>query len=255
MADPVHNPPDVLAYPCSIGRPSIGSGRFARQLAKYFQHVHVSHPKLAELGIIRDCLGSWYAQHWWEAKFSFSVGLPEHAADCAVPGSVDLVTVMDSAHSANTTDIVRSVAESLASNGTMAIVQREPYPLIVSSHEVNAIARSLFALTDTNVRSSGLDHIALPEGLFIQDVTKRIEINTAGRVDASSSPESTGVHPAHRRYSFSHSAKEAAGWSEQVDAQWFHRLFTKHGPAEDIERHLRSIEEAIDKHSSNHHTV
>ncbi|KAK5714223.1 hypothetical protein LTR17_017305 [Elasticomyces elasticus] len=275
MADSTHDPPDTLAYPRStedlvleyhrahsnslrlahdLG---IGSGRFARQLAKYFQHVHVSHPNPAKLGTVRDDLGSWYAQHWWEAKFSFSVGMPEHAANCAVPGSVDLVTIMDSAHSANTTDMVRSVAESLAPNGTMAIVQREPYPLIVSSHEINALAQSLFSLTDTNFRNSSLDNVELPDGLFIQDVTKRIAINAADRVDASSFHESTptGVHPAHRRYNFSDPAPETAGWSEQVDAQWFRRLFTKHGPDEDIERQLRSIEEAIDKHSSNHNTV
>ncbi|KAK3657863.1 hypothetical protein LTR56_002245 [Elasticomyces elasticus] len=266
MADPAHNLPEdlILEYHRAHSNSlrlahDLGSrsGRFAPQLAKYFQHVHVSHPSDTGLSMIRDDLGGWYAQHWWEAKFSFSVGMLEHAADCAVPGNVDLVTVMDSAHSTNTTDMVCSVAESLAPNGTMAIVQREPYPLIVSSHEINALAQSLLALADTNFRSSSLDNVELPDGLSIQDVTKRIAINAADRVVASSFQEltPTGVHPAHRRYNFSDPAPEAAGWSEQVDAQWFRRFFTKHGPDEDIERQLRSIEEAMDKRSSYHNTV
>lgn len=250
-----------------------GSGVFVPTLAEYFQHVHVSDTNHTNVAKAREKLGEWYAQNWWKAKFSFSVTAAENADECVACGSVDMVTLMMSAHRTDIEATVRSVARSLAPNGTLAIVQYSPACTVVDNETVNAAVQSLFKVWGQQIMrtadsengstaqrgmvqgNSGLDYVPLPEGLFIQDVTKRIKINLRGRVEkAFVLPGQEGrvacsrVGPDHRKYEFCCPEKEAEGWQQEVDAAWFRGFISsveQEGKLHLFEDHFRSVEDAI----------
>ena len=210
-----------------------GSGVFAPTLAEYFQHVHVSDPKPAFIVQARQRLDQWFAEHWWKSRFTFSVTAAENADEVAAKRSVDLVTLMQCVHWTDQDRTVESVAASLAPNGTMAIVAYNPAPAVVGNELTNQAVRQLFAFWADNIidaaggkesmlamkfipqENSGVESILLPDGLFIQDVTKRIEINITGRGEA---PHALPGHehlmglsranPLHRRYEYSSEERE-----------------------------------------------
>ncbi|KAK5120721.1 hypothetical protein LTR85_006079 [Meristemomyces frigidus] len=251
-----------------------GSGVFVPILAEYFQHVHISDSNPTNVSKARQRLGEWYQQNWWKAKFSFSVTAAEEACECGVPGSVDMATLMMSAHWTDVEAMVQSVGQSLAPNGTLAIVQYNPACTVVGNKPVNAVVQDLFqALGEELVRAaggdksltgqrsmpqsnSGLDYVPLPEGTFIQDVTKRIKINVRGRGDGAFvvpgqeervAPSRVGA--LHRKYDFAFPDEEADGWRQEVNGPWFRGFISsmeQEGKLQLFEEHFEAIDRKIE---------
>ncbi|KAK3686961.1 hypothetical protein LTR37_019315 [Vermiconidia calcicola] len=257
----------------------VGSGSilFASRLAEYFQHVHASDRKSANIERARQRLDSWHAENWWKGKFTFSVTPAEKAHEIAALGSVDLVTLIECAPWTDQDAVVDSVAKSLAPNGTLAVDTTNPAPTVIGNELVNALVRELFdfwinaLLQELHPNStigkrylaqanSGVECVPLPEGKFIQDVTKRIDINTHGRgSDAHALPGHEDMalpsraHPDHRRYEFSSEDPEGRGWRYEVEASWFRGLIGstgKEGRLHVYESRLREIERAVTETTS-----
>ena len=144
-------------------------------------------------------MDAWFAEHWWKGRFTFSVTKAEKADEIAAKGSVDLVTLIQCAHLTDHDEMVDSAARSLGPNGTLAVVQINPAPTVVSNDVVREAVTRLFHFWGRNMLeakggkeslmgtrylpqgNAGVECIPLPEGAFIQDVTKRIDINVRGR--------------------------------------------------------------------------
>lgn len=142
--------------------------------------------------------------------------------------------------------VVAAVARSLSPNGSLVVVSVNPAPTVVDNDTVNTLVRDLFQYWLANVLeaaggkdsmmsrryvpqgNAGMECFPLPDGAFIQDVTKRIDINATGR---GSAPHAVPGHEAllaasradaqHRRYAFSSDDPEGEGWRYQVDVEWF----------------------------------
>ncbi|KAK4503980.1 hypothetical protein PRZ48_004895 [Zasmidium cellare] len=222
-----------------------GSAIYVPTLSEYFQHVHVSDPNASNLSQARQRLDAWYAENWWKAKFSFSRTSAEEADTCVARGSVDLCTFMMAAHwtEGDGEGFVRAVGGSLAPNGTLEVVQYNPCPRVIGNERVAEKVKRLYttygrvitekipwarSLVEKN--NSPLDWIHLPEGVFIQDVTKRIKINAHSREsdELFRIPGQEGlvaesrVGSEQRKYWFDEGRdQEAEGWRLEVGREWF----------------------------------
>ena len=254
-----------------------GSGVFATKLAEYFQHVHVSDSNATFVKQAKQRLDKWFAEHWWKAKFTFSVTSAENADEVAARESVDLVTLMQCAHWMDQEAMVKSVGASLAPNGTLAVVLIRPVPTVIGNESVNAAVQRLFAFWGKSVAAAaggkealmwqrylpqgnaGTECIRLPDPTFIQDVTKRIEINVQGRGRAPHAIRGledlvapSQANSQHRRYEYTSEDPEGEGWRYDVKANWFRGLI---GTLEQESRlrlydeYLEEIERLVDETS------
>ncbi|KAF2163640.1 hypothetical protein M409DRAFT_57147 [Zasmidium cellare ATCC 36951] len=222
-----------------------GSGVYVPTLSEYFQHVHVSDPNVENLSQARQRLDKWYAENWWKAKFTFSQTTAEQANECVANGSVDLCTLMMSAHwtEGNGEKFVAAVAESLAPNGTLAVVQYNPCPRVVGNERAAEAVRELYTTYGRVIRekipwarglveknNSPLDWVDLPEGVFIQGVTKRVKINAYSRESdelfcipgQEDLWAESRVGKEQRKYWYDEGRdKEAEGWRMEVGKEWF----------------------------------
>ena len=213
-----------------------GSGVFARRLAEYFQHVHVSDPTPAFIEQARQRLDKWFTDHWWKGRFTFSLTSGEQAHEVAAKQSVDLVTLMQCVHWIYQDQMVQSVAASLAPHGTMAVVVVHPAPRGCGNTTVDRAVQRLFEFWIDNVLESaggkdstmakrflpqafsGVGSVRLAESSFAQEVTERIDINVHNR---GTTPFAVNGYehlaapsratPLHRRYEFTSDDAEGMG--------------------------------------------
>lgn len=170
-------------------------------------------------------------------------------------------------------DLMKSVAESLAPNGTLALFYYKPAPSVLDSDNVHAAVQGLFEAwqqivlkkpTDSTPLTSklpqinsGLDFVPLPETFFIQDVTKRIYINACGKKGAAFRLPGKDVPVAaskisseHRIYEFEDSDEEGSGWRQNVDASWFRGLLSSmgmEGKEDFLEEHFSDIARQVNE--------
>lgn len=113
--------------------------------------MHVSDPNASFIEQARHRLDKWSAENSYKSNFSFSVTPAERADEAVAKGSVDLITLMQCAHWTDQDAMVHSVATSLASNGTLAIIQINPTPMVVGNETVNLAVRQLFEFWGQNI--------------------------------------------------------------------------------------------------------
>lgn len=223
-----------------------GSGIFATVLADYFNHVHLSDAKPEYIAEAKSKLDKWFEDYWFKARFTFSTTPAEKADEPVVKGSVDCVTMMQCAHWVDQKATVHAIARSLTPNGSLIVVSINPSPVIVDNKIVKEAVDRLFNFWMRNVlefaggpdsqtaqtfvpqHNSGVESIPLPEGDWIQDVTKRIDINVRDRGKAAhAAPGYEAVvlpshaNDQHRRYAYTSEDPEGQGWQYRVDAAWF----------------------------------
>ncbi|TKA25825.1 hypothetical protein B0A50_05580 [Salinomyces thailandicus] len=267
-----------------------GSGVYAPTLAKFFRHVHVSDPATSGLNASRQLLSAWSAENDKKrGRFTFSHTKPEEAAECVADKTVDLATLTECAHFTNPDAMVRSVAASLAPNGTLAMVTHRPIANVVGNQQVReAVARLYEAWgrkpwdvacgTDAKSRQQfglGLDYVPLPEDLFKREETRRITIN-AGRkdhalfrapFDASEDEEdlkmsademmdlpTSRVDAKEKRVEYSDDGEVGKGWRHEVGWESFRTriaMFDSFETVQRLEPYLTDIQECIMKTSPN----
>jgi len=178
----------------------------------------------------------------------------ESAAQALVPGTCDMVLILQTAHDTeDPKDLASKIAESLTPNGTLAVVQRSLYCKVIDNKRVAQLVEYLYADCvhiiesadgimyiygepegDQFVRrlcqsQTGLDWLPLQEQDFIQDVTKRILINAPSGTRAAfgipnldlGGSRSVDVNPVHRRYHYDEESEHGAGWCQRVTARYF----------------------------------
>ncbi|CAK3749743.1 Hypothetical predicted protein [Lecanosticta acicola] len=247
-----------------------GAAIFAPRLAEYFQHVHISDPSPTTLSRAREKVGEFYRENWWKGTFSLSLGTAEACQEAFARQSVDLVSLMMMAHwPEDTGRMMDAVAESLAPNGTLVVVSYAPCCSVVGDAGVNTALEGLWEAWGSNFardadrrierNNSPLDFIGLREeegdGVWLQDVTKRIKINFRDRGDAAFVIPGSGgrvaeskVGEKQRKYLFSDEDEEGAGWRKEVDAAWFRGYIGSLEKEENLgsyEEHLRELERVI----------
>lgn len=226
-----------------------GPGIFAAQLGKYFQRVHVSDTNKSFVEEARRRLdqGSTKVQH--TASFSFSVTAAETAHEPLPIGGVDLITLLECIHWTRQAEVVKSIATSLATRGTLAVVQYNPVPLVVGNPDIDSAVRRMFhfwAETMLEVSggvqsamgalylpqgNSGLESVPLLEESFVPEATKRIHINVYGKgasafvmpgQDEMVAP--SRARPQDARYEYTSDDAQGQGWRQIVDVSWFRGL-------------------------------
>ena len=251
-----------------------GSGVFATKLAEYFQHVHVSNSNASFIKHAREVIDRWFAEKWWKARFTFSVTQPETANEAVAKRSVDLTTLMQCAHLTDQEAMIHSVADSLTSKATLAIVQINPAPYVIDNDAVKQAVDRLFAFWGENTLetgggpqslmgttylpqgNAGTHCVPLPDELFIQDSVQRFDINVRerGRTPHAIPGQEHLVMPSqatseHEKEEFSSDEDaEGAGWRQEVGVSWFRGLL---GTMEQksrlhlYETHLKEVERVI----------
>ncbi|KAK5122488.1 hypothetical protein LTR85_004072 [Meristemomyces frigidus] len=266
-----------------------GSGVYSPTLARFFRHIHVSDPMTSGLATSRQLLSTWSSENpKSRGRFTFSVGKPEEAAECTTDSSVDFAIMTESAHF--TTDIeatVRSVAQTLAPGGTLAIITHRPISNVVGNEKVKEAVQRLFdawgrrpwdvACGDSTKSrqqfSLGLDFVPLPEELFKREETRRITINTHGRArelfhvpddeDEEDTPMSTDemwdmassrVTDKEKRHEFADEHESGKGWRHEVGWESFRTriaMFDSPDAMRRLEPELKEIQHLIMKTSPN----
>ena len=253
-----------------------GSGVYSPTLAKYFRHVHVSDPNPAGAANSRKLLSAWAAQNKKSrGRFTFSKEQPELGHDAVADGTVDMAIVTEGAHLADAELLVRSAAQSLATNGSLAFVSYSPICRIAGTPRADEAIQRLFTAWgpgawDTICGGSaqgkknfalGLDFIPLPDDLFDQSKTRRITINKGN--DAFAVPGQAGanaadsrVHTGERRHDYSSEGQDdvARGWRQEVGPEFFRAMTTAVLGAKDagrFEKEFKEIEKIIHETSPN----
>lgn len=266
-----------------------GSGVYSPTLSRFFRHIHVSDPSSSGLATSRQLLSAWSTENpKTRGRFSFSIGKPEQAAECATDGSVDFACITESAHFA--TDIeaaVRFIAQTLAPGGTLAIITHRPISNVVGNAQVAAAVQKLYSAwgrrpwdvacgDSAKTRqqfSLGLDFVPLPEELFVREETRRITINTHGQarelfhVPDEDEPDTTAMTPdemwdmpssrvndKEKRHEFSDEHESGKGWRHEVGWESFRTriaMFDSPETMQRLEPELKEIEALIMKTSPN----
>lgn len=262
-----------------------GKGAYLPILGEYFQHVHASDPDKGNLAKARRDMTAWSSKNWWKGRFTLDCASMEEATQSIVPGTCDLALMLQTAHMENILHRFTSrVAESLTPNGTLAVVQRSPFCTVLDNEEVAQLAQQMYAdiaqiinhthsfvYTETGFNTddsafrlsrlqAGLNWFNLPEGDFIQDVTKRILINAPNGLRAAfgipglegCDPSRFEVNPSHRLYHYGDESTYGHGWRQKVTAAFFSdvarqiiSLLKWHDELTEVEDRLFEIEEAI----------
>lgn len=256
-----------------------GSGVYSSTLAKHFQHVHVSDINEKAVETAKESLGRWQRESGWNGAFSFATTPAEEADSCVPDRSIDLAVLMEAAHWTDADTMVRSFAQSLAPNGTLAIVYYSPICSVMDNEIVNDAVQRLFnawsirPVRDVVSRGQrkvclGLDFVPLPEGLFYPELTRRITINTRGRGrdafmvpglwHSLPIPESTFDHikvdPREQIFEYSEDDQEGKGWQQDVKVDFFRReistLVHNEEALKAFEPYILEIERLVEESSS-----
>ncbi|KAI6869705.1 hypothetical protein KC338_g3370 [Hortaea werneckii] len=284
-----------------------GSGVYAPTLAKFFRHVHISDPSAAGLRTSREILsrsrssgrcsnetspqdGNGKESLRPRGRFTFSVGKPEEADTCVMDGSVDMVCLTESAHFTDDPEaMVRSIAASLSSGGTLVMVTHRPLAQVIGNNQVREAVDRLFEAwgrkpwevacgEGKRARQQfgmGLDFVPLPEDLFKREETRRITINTRGKAhvvfrapwDASEDEDdlkmsademmdlpTSRVDGKEKRVEYSDEDEAGKGWRHEVGWESFRtRIAMFDGPdtVKRLEPNLMEIQDLIMKTSPN----
>ncbi|KAK5170456.1 uncharacterized protein LTR77_005044 [Saxophila tyrrhenica] len=253
-----------------------GSGVYSPVLARYFRHVHVSDPSDVGLATSRQALSKWVSENKKSrGRFTFSNSKVEQGHESVADKTVDMVVMMEGAHFTNPEVMVRSAAQTLTSNGTLALVSYSPICRVVGNPGANEAVQRLHAAWGSqpwdvvcgDARgkknfSQGLDFVPLPDDIFDQSKTRRLTINTAGKgseafnglvpgVTADASDNKVRVN-GERRHDFSseNDADQAKGWRQEVGPEFFRSLTAAmFGPGQvsKFEKHFQEIQEIVHK--------
>ncbi len=257
-----------------------GSGVYSPVLARYFRHVHVSDPSAAGLTTSRAALSAWSADNKKSrGRFTFTTAKAELAHEAVADGTVDMVVMMEGAHFTNPEMMIRSAAQTLAKDGTLAIVSYSPICRVTGNPGANEAVQRLFAAWPaqpwdvicggTRGRknfSQGLDFVPLPEDLFDQTKTRRITINTSGKGSAAFSGMVPGVTAdasdnkvrvnGERRHDYSSEVgdEQAKGWRQEVGPEFFRGMTAAvvgSGAVQQYEKHFQEIQKIVHETSPN----
>jgi trans-aconitate 3-methyltransferase len=263
-----------------------GSGVYARNLAKFFRHVHVSDPDSEGVATSKRLLGEWSkANPKKRGRFTFSATAPEEAQECCADGSVDFAVLAECAHFTNAEEVVRNVGKTLIPGGTLAIVTHRPVGTVVGNEKVNEAMQRLFKAWGTkpwdiasgsDSRSKqqfslGLDFVPLPEDMYARDKTRRVTINTYGRAhdlfrhpnlddEAGMSTDdmmdmpTNRVDEKERRHEYTENDEYGKGWRYEVGWESFRTrisLLDSPDTVRRLEPYLKEVQELIEKTSPN----
>ena len=222
-----------------------GSGVYSPTLAKYFRHVHISDPSPAGTATSRKLMSAWAAQNKKSrGRFTFSKEKPELGHDCVADGTVDMAIVTEGAHVADAELLVRSAAQTLATNGTLAFVSYSPICRIAGSPRADEAIQRLFkawgdsawdvvcagSATGKKNFSLGLDFVPIPDDLFDISKTRRITINKGNNAFSIPGHEANAadsrVHNGERRHDYSSEGQDdvARGWRQDVGPEFFRAM-------------------------------
>jgi len=223
-----------------------GSGVVSPTLAKYFRHVHISDPNPAGTTTSRKLMSAWAAQNKKSrGRFTFSKEKPELGHDCVADGTVDMAIVTEGAHLADAEMLVRSAAQTLATNGTLAFVTYSPICRIAGTPRADEAIQRLFqawgdAAWDVVCGGTaqgrknfalGLDFVPIPDDLFDVSKTRRITINKGNNAFAVPGQEEANaadsrVHNGERRHDYSSEGQDdvARGWRQDVGPEFFRAM-------------------------------
>lgn len=269
-----------------------GSGVYAPILAGYFRHVHVSDPDAAGLKVTRQLMSTWCKKEENRKRrggFTFSVAQPEEAAECAADGTVDLAILTECAHFTDTETMVRSIAQTLAPGGTLAIVTHRPICTVVGNEQATKAVQTLFDFwgrrpwdiaCGTEAKSQhqyslGLDFVPLPEDLFSREKTRRITINSHGKRDAFQVPGldedkytpdvdmdfiTSRVDPKEKRIEYGENDEQGKGWRQVVGGESFRSRIAlmENGDKEAqnrLESYFQDINRVVSATSPNGHNI
>lgn len=254
-----------------------GSGVYSPTLARYFRHVHISDPAAAGLTNSRTLMSGWSAENKKSrGRFTFSAGKAEQGHEAVADRTVDMAIMMEGAHFTAADAMVRSAAQTLAKDGTLALVTYSPICRINGNPAANEAVQRLFnawgaqpwdvvcgEARGKRQFSTGLDFVALGDDLFDPAKTRRLTINTTGKgstaftvpgvnVDASDSR----VHSAERKHDYSSEAndEQARGWRQEVGPEFFRTMTAAligQGAVGQFEEHFKPIEKIVHETSPN----
>lgn len=225
-----------------------GSGVYSPILARYFRHVHVSEPQPTGLATSRQLLSTWSASNKKSrGRFTFSNTTPEQGHEAVADQTVDLAIMMQGAHFTDAELMVRSAAQTLSKDGTLALVTYTPTCRVTGNPRANEAAQRLFAAWGVqpwtvacgDARgqkqfSLGLDFVPLPEDLFDPSKTRRITINTQNKgsaafqvpIAAKSDASDSRLRSDEKCQDYSSEIADdvAKGWRQDVGPEFFRSL-------------------------------
>lgn len=257
-----------------------GSGVYSPVLARYFRHVHVSDPNPTGLATSRQALSAWMAEtKKSRGRFTFSNSKAEQGHESVADKTVDMVVMMEGAHFTNPEVMVRSAAQTLASQGTLALVSYSPVCRVTGNPGANDAVQRLHAAWgaqpwdvvcgDARGKknfSQGLDFVPLPEDIFDPTKTRRITINTAGKgssafaslvpgAAADASDNKVRVNSERRQdFSSENGDDQAKGWRQEVGPEFFRSMTAAlYGPGAvtQFEKHFQEIQKIVHETSPN----
>jgi SAM-dependent methyltransferase len=259
-----------------------GSGVFAPALANYFDHVHISDPNSRSVSIAQTRLSNQYKENRSNGRYTLGTCAAEEVETMFADGSVDFSSLMMAAHWTDVDRMIQSVAKTLASNGTLAIVHYHPVCQVLSNDIVDRSVQALFRVWGEEVlryagecdgddaptikrgmpqSNAGLDYVPLPKELFFQDSVRRITINAGGRGDkAFLIPGQESLMAANRteasqvKRKFAHPDKEAEGWRQEVGPEFFRgfiKSMMQEGKLLAFDEAFNMVETAIEETTTN----
>ena len=255
-----------------------GSGVYSPTLARYFRHVHVSDPSKAGLAASKQLMSAWSAENKKSrGRFTFATAIPEEGHESVADRTVDMVIMMEGAHFTSPESMIRSAAQTLAKDGTLALVTYSPICRITGNPRAEEAVQRLFEGWGTapwNIVcgeargqkqfSLGLDFVPLPEDLFDQSKTRRITINTAHKGAASfqvpgapaSDASDSRVHKTERKHEYSSEAadEQAKGWRQEVGPEFFRSMTSAlmgASTTHQFEENLQEIQKVVHETSPN----
>ena len=254
-----------------------GSGVYSPTLARYFRHVHVSDPNSTGLATSRQQLSTWSAANKKSrGRFTFSCERAEQGHDAVADRTVDMAIMTEGAHFSNPEPLVRSAAQTLSKDGTLALVSYSPVCRITGNPRAAEAVQSLFkawgadpwdvVCKDARGKrqfSVGLDFVPLPDDIFDQSKTRRITINTSGKgsgafIVPGVTPDASDnrVHNNERKYDFSsdNNDEQARGWRQEVGPEFFRAMtaaLVGASAVQQFEQHFEEIQKIVYETSPN----
>jgi trans-aconitate 3-methyltransferase len=256
-----------------------GSGVYSPVLARYFRHVHVSDPSNTGLATSRQALSTWSAENKKSrGRFTFTNTKPEAGHESVADKTVDMVVMMEGAHFSNPEVMVRSAAQSLAKDGTLALISYSPICRVTGNPGANEAVQRLFnawgpqpwdvVCGDARGKknfSQGLDFVPLPEDIFDSSKTRRITINSSGKgsgafsalvpnhqADASDNRVRNGERK--HEYSSEGADEQARGWRQEVGPEFFRSMtaaLVGQGAMQQFEKTFQEIQKIVHETSPN----
>ena len=211
-----------------------------------------------------------------EGRFTFSNGKAEQGHDAVADRTVDMAIMMESAHFANPEPMVRSAAQTLSKDGTLALVTYSPVCRITGNPGANEAVQRLFnawgekpwdvVCKDARGKrqfSAGLDFVPLPDDIFDQSKTRRIYINTSGKgskaflvpgVTPDASDNRVNTHERKMDYMSENNDEQAKGWRQEVGPEFFRSMtaaLVGSGSITQFDQYFKEIQKIVHETSPN----